>query len=55
MKKTTNKRNLMKKISLSEMLTGIVVAIVLALTLMFFFTFRKYLPKYNGRKCCYKQ
>lgn len=39
MKKTTNKRNLMKKISLSEMLTGIVVAIVLALTLMFFFTF----------------
>lgn len=39
MKKTTNKRNMMKKISLSEMLTGIVVTIVLVLTLMFFFTF----------------
>ncbi|GAB5615832.1 sensor histidine kinase [Faecalimonas canis] len=39
MKKTKNKRNIMKKISLSEMLTGIVVVIVLVLTLMFFFTF----------------
>ena len=39
MKRTKNKRNIMKKISLSEMLTGIVVVIVLVLTLMFFFTF----------------
>lgn len=39
MKKTKNKRNIMKKISLSEMLIGIVVVIVLVLTLMFFFTF----------------
>lgn len=39
MKRTKNKRNIMKKISLSEMLMGIVVTIVLVLTLMFFFTF----------------
>ncbi|WP_461812885.1 cache domain-containing sensor histidine kinase [Faecalimonas sp.] len=39
MKKTKNKRNIMKKISLSEMLIGIVVVIVLVLTVMFFFTF----------------
>lgn len=39
MKRAKNKRNIMKKISLSEMLMGIVVTIVLVLTLMFFFTF----------------
>lgn len=39
MKKRKNKRNIIKKISLSEMLIGIVVVIVLVLTLMFFFTF----------------
>lgn len=39
MKRVKNKRKIMKKLSLSEMLTGIVVTIVLVLTLMFFFTF----------------
>ena len=39
MKRTKNKKNIMKKLSLTEMLTGIVVVIVLVLTLLFFFTF----------------
>lgn len=39
MKRIKNKRNIMKKISLSQMLTGIVVMIVLVLTVTFFFAF----------------
>ena len=39
MKRIKNKRNIMKKISLSHMLTGIVVMIVLVLTVTFFFAF----------------
>ena len=39
MKRIKNKRNIMKKISLSQMLTGIVVMIILVLTVTFFFAF----------------
>lgn len=39
MKRIKNKRNIMKKISLSQMLTGIVVMIMLVLTVTFFFAF----------------
>lgn len=39
MKRIKNKRNIMKKISLSQMLTRIVVMIVLVLTVTFFFAF----------------
>ena len=39
MKRIKNKQNIMKKISLSQMLTGIVVMIVLVLTVTFFFAF----------------
>ncbi len=39
MKRIKNKRNIMKKISLSQMLTGIVAMIVLVLTVTFFFAF----------------
>ena len=39
MRRIKNKRNIMKKISLSQMLTGIVVMIVLVLTVTFFFAF----------------